>query len=76
VTTTFIASQRLGKPLLSQQRESKIVNCSTKCSLVGARRTTSRGLLEDCRRVKGDSPASEVRIRLRDSPVKKTDTAY
>jgi hypothetical protein len=27
-------------------------------------------------RVKGDSPASEVRIRLWDSPVQKTDTAY
>jgi hypothetical protein len=25
--------------------------------------------------VKGDLPASEVRIRLRDSPVQKTDTA-
>jgi hypothetical protein len=30
---------------------------------------------DQCRPVKEDLPASEVRIHLRDSPVKKTDTA-
>jgi hypothetical protein len=51
------------------------LNCPTRCSLDSARRTALRGLLGDCRPVKEDSPASEVRIRIRDSPVQKTGTA-
>jgi hypothetical protein len=67
------------------------INCSTRCSLDGTRRPTLRRLLEDygqlgfvCQEGQYSSEVSsevrpvqtsEVRIRLRDSRVQKTDTA-
>jgi hypothetical protein len=44
------------------------IKCSTKCPLGGMQRDTLGGILEDFRPVEG-------KTFLRDSPVKKTDTA-
>jgi hypothetical protein len=63
VTTAFIARQRLGKPLFSQQRAvcvtTRKLSYSTRCSLVGTRRTTFRGLLVDCRQGKKEGARSK-----------------
>jgi hypothetical protein len=64
------------------------INCSAKCPLDpldGTRRATLRRLLEDYRQLgfvcqegqysTGPVQTNEMRIRLRDSPVQKTETA-
>jgi hypothetical protein len=56
-TTASIASQRLDKTLLRQQRGNHCVtteklNCPTRCFLVGTRMITLRGLLVDDKKVR------------------------
>jgi hypothetical protein len=70
--SAYIASQRLAKYQFSQQRgvvcvTTGKVNCSTRCSVVGTRRTTLRGLLANCKpvsRVEARSNTSIIALRV------------